>query len=153
MATPSITKKASSVLDQITAGLNGEENGQQSRQLLSEGFMPLCVEHLHDSKLSKYPISIYSIAHYGMQNGDLMRDPDMEFMYFPAVLGRTHYWLPLNYRNDYVGVMTEAMWEDPSSPTGWNHDQPKLNDLIAFWNMWANNIKEQGFLTNERKAA
>ena len=44
-----------------------------------------------------------SIAHYGEQNGDLMRDPEMCFELAKPV-GSTITFDPYYWRNDYVGV-------------------------------------------------
>jgi hypothetical protein len=44
-----------------------------------------------------------SVAHYGEQNGDLMRDPEMCFELTKAPLARAEL-VPYYWRNDYVGV-------------------------------------------------
>ena len=41
-----------------------------------------------------------SIAHYGSQNGDLMRDPEMVIIYDT----KTGDYIPSYYRNDYMGI-------------------------------------------------
>ena len=40
----------------------------------------------------------YSLAHYGKQNGDVMRDPEQVFMVNSKEI------IPYSYRNDYVGA-------------------------------------------------
>ena len=41
----------------------------------ADGFMPLSIEYLGYSDADGHPV--YSLMHYYIQNGDLMRDPDM----------------------------------------------------------------------------
>lgn len=56
-------------------------------------YMPVIVEKT--GHLPGYG-EIISIAHYSKQNGDLMADPDMEFV----IVGGDYY--PTSYRNDYL---------------------------------------------------
>ena len=44
-----------------------------------------------------------SVAHYGEQNGDLMRDPEMCFEVSKSLLGNLEL-QPYYWRNDYAGV-------------------------------------------------
>ena len=64
-------------------------------------YMPLVIEATPESGPLGHPA--ISVAHYGEQNGDLMRDPEMCFeLSKPPFLGLdlvAYYW-----RNDYVGI-------------------------------------------------
>jgi hypothetical protein len=62
-------------------------------------YMALVIEATGESGPTGLPV--LSIAHYGEQNGDLMRDPEMCFE-----LGSDGepYLDPLYFRNDYLGV-------------------------------------------------
>ena len=62
-------------------------------------YMALVIEATDESGPCGLP-SI-SVAHYGEQNGDLMRDPEMCFEL--GLADRPHL-NPFYYRNDYVGV-------------------------------------------------
>ena len=72
-------------------------------RLTVNGYMPLSVEHIGQSGDGN---RLISICHYGEQNGDLMRDPDMVF--------EIHAWAdapaaePLSFRNDYMGLLQEV---------------------------------------------
>ena len=86
--------------------------------------------------------------HYGEQNGDLMRDPEMVF--------EIHAWAdaptaePLSFRNDYMGLMQEIYrYDDDGKKTAVN---PKLKqDLKSFGLTWFQNLKDQGFLGDSVK--
>ena len=62
-------------------------------------FMRLVIEVIAGS----YPNGAYgvSVAHYGEQNGDAMRDPEITFLVAPSAGGTT--WTPLTFENSYMG--------------------------------------------------
>jgi len=71
-------------------------------------YMALVIEATDESGPCGLPA--ISVCHYGEQNGDLMRDPEMCFEL--GLVGGAHL-NPFYYRNDYVGVgefdfLTEA---------------------------------------------
>ena len=75
------------------------------------------------------------MAHYGVQNGDLMADPEMTF-----VIVQGEYY-PISFRNDYLGIDQEVFHYKDGKPT---HIKPKLqSDLTTFANSWMKNIQEQ----------
>ena len=59
-------------------------------------YMELVIEAVHEPGPMGLPA--LSVAHYGEQNGDLMRDPEMCFELKDNELSAFY------YRNDYVGV-------------------------------------------------
>mgnify|MGYP001366560216 CR=1 FL=1 len=105
------------------------------------GYMPLSVEYIGQSADGN---RLISICHYGEQNGDLMRDPDMVFEVYASPAPATAE--PLSFRNDYMGLMQEVYrYDDDGKKTAVN---PKLKqDLKSFARTWFSNLKEQGFLT------
>ena len=95
-------------------------------------FMPVVVERL--STHSGFE-AVYSVSHYGEQNGDLMADPDMTFG-----LKEGNFY-PLSFRNDYAGVDQEVIRD---------RDEPVLkmnlklqHELTEFADMWFKNIAGQ----------
>ena len=82
-----------------------------------------------------------SIAHYGEQNGDLMRDPEMCFeLTNPARLG----WMmtPYYFRNDYLGVEQFSRTRDAQSYIFY----PDLfHQHESFARTWDRNLHAQGF--------
>ena len=92
-----------------------------------------------------YPNGAYqlSVAHYGEQNGDAMRDPEITFIVTPVERGLT--WTPLTYENSYLGCYQVAAEVNERSEVT-VRDQRLLRDLQHFAKQWDGNIKDQGFL-------
>jgi len=83
-----------------------------------------------------------SVAHYGEQNGDLMRDPEMCFeLSKPPLCGLGLF--SFYFRNDYLGVEQVSRYRD-------GENYVFLPDLYeqheAFAQQWDSNIRAQGFL-------
>ena len=100
-------------------------------------YMELVIEAMDESG----PMGLHalSVAHYGEQNGDAMRDPEMCFEL--GLAGGAHL-SAFYYRNDYLGVEQ------------WSRDVIEGNyvQLIAlhaqherFAKTWDNNLRLQGF--------
>ena len=64
-------------------------------------YMALVIEATDESGPSGFPA--ISVAHYGEQNGDLMRDPEMSF---ELGLVEGAHLDPFYFRNDYIGLGT-----------------------------------------------
>ena len=90
-------------------------------------YMPVVIEKV--GMLPGYG-EIVSIAHYGLQNGDLMADPEMEF----TIVGGDYY--PISFRNDYLG-RNDCVFDDDGI------NQTLQADLTAFANQWMRNIAVQ----------
>jgi len=109
-------------------------------RLTANGYMPLSVEHIGQSAEGN---RLIAICHYGEQNGDLMRDPEMVFeiqTYASPDMAE-----PLSFRNDYMGTMQEVYrYDDARKKT---HVNAKLKqDLKSFAKTWFQNLMDQGFL-------
>lgn len=82
-----------------------------------------------------------SIAHYGEQNGDLMRDPEMCFeLANPLRLG----WLmtPFYFRNDYLGVEQVSRTRDAKNYICYPDLFRQHEDFARTWDK---NLRAQGF--------
>lgn len=90
-----------------------------------------------------------SVAHYGEQNGDPMRDPEMTFLVKPD--GMPWEWLPLTFRNDYAGHQTMAATYEVGAADGLSNVaavkgfRRRILELGDFARMWDKNLREQGF--------
>ena len=95
------------------------------RSQAGEGFMPLTIEHLYDNR--------FSMMHYYMQNGEMMRDPDMEFV--------------IDYDAETVNAVyfrQDPLLEQEVLP---GQENGRLQrDLNSFLSQWTKNIKGQEYL-------
>ena len=104
-------------------GVNLKARKHMAYKYTATGLMPLNIETWREDD----GYLTVSICHYGEQNGDLMRDPEVVF----KVQG--HEVLPLSFRNDYAGVSTIV------------DNDLKRKDLRKFLNDWASTIFQQGY--------
>ena len=102
-------------------------------------WMPLDIEDVLTSGPNGLPT--LSVAHYGKQNGDAMRDPEMLFEVCregSEIALDPYYW-----RNDYLGIEQYSSFRD---------DEQKLFTLAGlkrqheqFARTWDTNLRAQGF--------
>ena len=103
------TRHGTTNFKMIRPYLNGMgPDGDSHRRFTAEGFMDLVAEYLFYSDYKGRPV--YSLTHYGRQNGDAMRDPDMTV----SVDWSTGSVEPLTFQNDYLGVYQEVYKRDES---------------------------------------
>jgi hypothetical protein len=114
-------------------------------RLTVPGFMPLSVEDIGPSGEGN---RLVSLCHYGEQNGDLMRDPDIVFMFHDLPDGAAAE--PVSFRNDYMAICQEVYnYDDDGKRT---HVRPSLKaELKAFSRTWFSNLKQQGFFSSDVK--
>ena len=119
----------------MTGAIDGlpaiREPGNARKLDRNPAYMYLCVEMIAPGYVS--------LAHYGLQNGDMIRDPDVVFWDAPG-LG----WLPVSYRNDYAGF--DATYVEAGSEMGLPlvvRDAQGQRGLAEFCETWLVNIVEQ----------
>jgi len=100
-------------------------------------FMLLVIESLGEPGPNDY--RALSIAHYGEQHGDAMRDPEI-CAEVVVESGAAKLW-PYYFRNDYASV------------EHWNCRPRETRDLESFMDMWDANIQDQGFLEAFQRTA
>jgi len=106
-------------------------------------FMVLSIEKIGQGP---HNLPAISVCHYGEQNGDLMRDPEMCFEITPD--GQFH---PYYFRNDYTGTEHEVYFR---TEDGREMVRPRLKkELSAFARQWSVNLREQGFIKAARLQA
>ena len=109
-------------------------------RITSDGYMPLSIEDIGHSPDGFRQISL---CHYGEQNGDLMRDPEMVFELFTH--GELSAAEPLSFQNDYMGLFQEVYRYDEAGKK--THVNTRLRaELKSFARTWFSNMREQGFL-------
>ena len=97
-----------------------------------EAYMPVYIEIIDRSEAYNH----ISLAHYGEQNGDMMRDPEMLF----ALHKETRQFIPYYDRNDYMGVEQYSVkWTDE----GILLNRRLQADHTTFANQWLRNIAAQ----------
>ena len=103
-------------------------------------YMALVIEATDESGPCGLP-SI-SVAHYGEQNGDLMRDPEMCFeLSNPLRLGLSL--VPYYWRNDYVGI---EQYSRSIHGDIYVFDSGLYTQHENFAAQWDRNIRSQGFV-------
>jgi hypothetical protein len=102
-------------------------------------WMPLDIEDILTTGPNGLPT--ISVAHYGKQNGDPMRDPEMLFEVRRE--GSDFTFDPYYWRNDYLGIERYSSFRD---------DEQKLLTLAAlkrqheeFARLWDRNLHAQGY--------
>jgi hypothetical protein len=102
-------------------------------------FMLLVIESLGERGPNGH--RALSTAHYGEQNGDAMRDPEI-CAEIVMENGAAKLW-PNYFGNDYAGVERRNRRDADGSMTC----QPReTHDLESFMEMWDANLEDQGFL-------
>lgn len=89
-------------------------------------WLPLVIERHGDE---------ISVAHYGEMNGDSIRDPELTFRWLD--------WIPTSITQDPVGRYAEVF----PVIDGQQMVRPALlKELKSFANLWARNLRAQGFV-------
>lgn len=137
------TRHAHTNYEMLIPYVNQVIQNEGSIRCKSSGFMDLTIENLFVNDCYGNPM--FSITHYGEQNGDLMSDPDMTF----SVNHTTQTIIPLSYRNDYVGMYQEVIQKRNGKLM---YSISLLKSLDDFLWTWLKNIKEQGFSPDKFEA-
>lgn len=108
-------------------------------RITSREYMPLSVEAIGRDAESRF---LLSIMHWGIQEGDLMRDPEMVFAF--SVHDGEPIAEPIEFRNDYLGIHQEVYVYDEHGQR--TQVRPRLKrELEGFSQLWLTNLHEQGF--------
>jgi hypothetical protein len=119
--------------------------GNAALRITSDGYMPLSIEDIGHSPDGLRQIAI---CHYGTQNGDLMRDPEMVF----TLRDIDDFTIaePISFQNDYMGLYQEVYRYNGEGKR--THIDPKLKrELISFSLTWFRNLKHQGFFDDVKR--
>jgi hypothetical protein len=137
------TRHATNNFNNLIDFIRATDKEEGHKHFTASGFMDLVVENLYFNDFAGR--KVYSISHYGEQNGDLMSDPDMEI----AIDEEHGTIIPRTFRNDYMGVYQEVFREKGGK---WYYNEKLLVDLDTFLWQWLKNIKSQGFKAEEARA-
>jgi hypothetical protein len=100
-------------------------------------FMPLVIEATDESGPCGLPA--ISVCHYGEQNGDAMRDPEMCFEL--GLAGGPHL-NPFYWRNNYAGV---EQWSRFIREDHYCYHSQLHDEHARFAELWDKNLQQQGF--------
>ena len=100
-------------------------------------YMSLCIEAVDESGPCGLPA--ISVCHYGEQNGDAMRDPEM--MFELGLAGGAHL-NPFYRRNDYVGI---EQWSRFIIDGQYAYYAALHRQHEEFASLWDKNLRQQGF--------
>ena len=119
---------------------------QNYLRIENEPFMRLVIEVIG----GPYPNGAYevSVAHYGEQNGDAMRDPEITFFVGQSPAGWE--WSPLTFLNDYVGCYQVACEADANGIQRVK-DARLVHELQEFATPWDLNLVHQGCIDALRR--
>ena len=140
-----LSRVAAKTMDALTRGIAiGDaitvDNGR--------GFMAVHVDALSAASPNGNDVTVYSVAYYYEQNGDLVADPDMTFARIDCLAGDTatgmkneRWWYPLTFSQPAFGIYQVAL---ELQPDGRWVCKPRLaRELSAFADSWMANIREQ----------
>ncbi len=103
----------------------------------NEPFMALVIEATDESGPCGLPA--ISVCHYGEQNGDAMRDPEMLFEL--GFAGGAHL-NPFYWRNDYVAI---EQWSRFIQDGLYCYHTQLHEQHEKFAKLWDKNLRQQGF--------
>ena len=121
-----LNTKATKVLEALTKGLL--EGTSRKVDNTNGAWMPVSVEHLYGTH--------YRTAHYFEQNGDLVPDPDVEFLKTPEG------WVPLAIQQ-CTGHYSRPIRLSDDGTTITGIAPRAYADLVSFCNMWMSNVAAQ----------
>jgi len=128
-----LNKQATAIFQRLIA--KTEPTGHVKINNAEGTFMPLSVERIGTaSGLMGVDMSVFSLAHYYEQNGDLMADPEMTFFVYQENI------FPASYRQDGLGIFRESIIQVDGT---WKLSRKLQQDQTAFANMWLRNIQQQ----------
>jgi hypothetical protein len=137
-----INQKATKIFDELTKDL--KKIGDH-KKIENSPFMPLCIEVIGKRKLYDTVCLEISFAHYYEQMGDLMRDPEMIFLKACPEGFPTQYY-PTYYRIDSMGLEQFSVIYDEKDFKVASTKPRMQKDQAVFAGVWAQNMKDQGFL-------
>ena len=124
-----VSQSARKVLELLVEGLS-EPGGSKKIDNANGGFMAVCVERTEETLHGP----VFSIAHYYLQNGDLVPDPDVTLL-----RGADREFYPLSYQDGLRYRLSVELGPDG----GVRVDRDGQRDLADFVGDWMRNVKSQ----------
>ena len=128
-----INKTAKKTLEKLLDHLDGDY-----AKIESGSYMPLILQ----KEASNFFGEWFSIAHYGLQEGDLMADPHMTF-----VSGVDGDYYAASFHNDYMPTINCISIHIDGKDV--RYSRKMQADHTNFLSQWLRNIKDQGFVDKQ----
>ena len=125
-----LNAQATATLNKLLSML---ENGYVKIDNTNGSFMPVSVEEISNNE----HYMILSVAHYFEQNGDLLADPEMQFIHNKDL----NVYIPFYFKQDNIGLEEESIIIENGEIKGYKIKMQV--DHTAFANLWLSNIKQQ----------
>ncbi len=119
-------KKHAAIMDTLTAGLDDDRRCRRKIDNRKGTYMPVVIEKVGPRR--------YSVAHYYEQNGDLVPDPDLEFVKNDGK------WYPVAI-TQWCGYRSAAETDENGQIVA--HSPQIYRDILEFARIMLVNIKEQ----------
>ena len=136
-------KRAEAIFRQLIEGL---ENPGDHRKIDNTGgsFMPVNIDVLSVNRQTvagrQWCDMRVSLAHNYLQDGEVMADPDVEFLVTPLGVA------PLTFQQD-PGIHRRWAWQENGQ---WRYHPRGQADLTSFCNQWMGSIKAQQWDEKQR---
>ena len=130
-----INQQAAKVMNKLIALCKALEDNHVIIDNSNGNFMAVSVELLQSVDIAGRKVTIYSVAHYYEQNGDLVPDPEMTFAVSDI---DTMYIWPMTF-NTSLGQKDGIHY----SGNGWKINAREQADEAVFAGIWMKNIKFQ----------
>jgi hypothetical protein len=135
-----LNKEATAIFLAVTAGVNSK-NTFKKIDNTNGAYMPVSIDFVDEwTDEAGWSNRIVAIAHNYVQNGDLMADPDMEFL-IQETVGFCRI-LPITYQQDGLGIFQQAI-KIEGEKREIRFNARLVKQLAVFTAEWMNNIKQQ----------
>jgi len=131
-----LDERAKKVFVKIYSLLN--EEGYVKINNSDGGFMPLCVEKVGTVIMNDIEFEKISLAHYYEQNGDLMADPEMIFLYNNKLQDFIY---PVYFKKDSFEMDEDCLIMDGKTVKEYRVNRQNQHNRFA--NIWLKNLKWQ----------
>ena len=105
-------------------------------------FMPLSIEWIGEGPRG---LSMISVMHTYTQQGDMMRDPDVEMECQWDSHSNKWRFFPVSYRQDGLGL-NRVYVKASEKPGGYMIAKKQVQDLCSLCWSWSSNLNQQGFV-------
>ena len=108
----------------------------------TEIYMPLYFERIAAHHGPVMTTELWALAHHYQQNGDLMRDPEVELLRTQSD-GFPSGWYPVSYRQDGLTGLRVYADLDPETLMPKTYKPRAQHDLAGFMTLWTRNLRAE----------